>query len=1108
MLRAHVRRKALGTAVRACGLAVAVVVLISMSSVQAAETCTPVIATVVSIQGGVELRRSPTGRSEAAWQAAELNVALCAGDTIRTHERSRAALLLTNETTLRLDQRTTLTLAAPGEDKASLLDLATGALHVITRTSRPFRVRTPFVNANVEGTEFLVTVGAESASVAVYEGRVTADNERGSVALNSGERAIAARNSAPRKEVVVRPRDAVQWTLYFPTIFDYRLGVRIAGAPGESALQESIELYRKGKLVEAIARLENVPEGMRNPRFLTYRAGLLLLVGRLDEAKPDIERALALDARSSDAYSLQAVIAVVENDKDLALSLANKAVEADPASPTARIALSYAQQAQFKIEQALASVQKAVDLDPQNALAWARLAELEMSIGNLDRALDAAKRAAELNPELAKTQTVLGFAYLTRINTRAAKAAFEKAIELDSADPLARLGLGLAKIRDGDLEGGRREIEIATSLDPGTSLIRSYLGKAYYEEKRDKLAGTQFDLAKQLDPRDPTAWFYDAIREQTLNQPVEALRDLNQAIKLNDNRAVYRSQLLLDQDLAARSASLARIYNDLGFGQLALIEGYKALAADPGNYSAHRFLADAYLSQPRHQIARVSEVLQAQLWQPLNITPVPPQLGEDKLFVLNGAGPARAGFNEFTPLFTRNQNTFQIDGLIGSNKTRGDQLVFAGIHDNVSYSLGQFHLVTDGFGPGNHATKTIYDIFLQAAISDRTSMQLEYRWSDSDQSQVILDFDPVFRSTQTSSEKNESLRLGLRHDLSPRSSFVISTIYQHVDALTSLEIPAFDFSGVIEDLHKNPVAVEAQHLYRGDRFHVRSGVGYFRQRFTDFVNSHLNLYSYARWYWPDFQIDVGLDGDLIESLGERRKELNPKLGLTLTGIPNTIIRLAAFRDVKRPLIGNQTVEPTELAGFNQFFDEINATSSYRAGLGIDHKIADQVFLGAELTARRLKVPPVDFSKREYAHRGYVYYAPQRWLALSADYFYELFDTPAENLEPNGFVKVKTQRLPLAVNLFGNSGISFRFASTYVNQQANLLAITGGDEVNEKNIFWETDAALTYRLPGRLGLLALGVRNLFNREIRFRETDPATPLFAPRRFTFARVSLSF
>ena len=70
--------------------------------------------------------------------------------------------------------------------------------------------------------------------------------------------------------------------------------------------------------------------------------------------------------------------------------------------------------------------------------------------------------------------------------------------------------------------------------------------------------------------------------------------------------------LLLDEDLAARSASIGRIYQDLGFQQLALVQGWKSVNTDPTNYSAHRFLADSYSVLPRHEIARVSELLQSQ----------------------------------------------------------------------------------------------------------------------------------------------------------------------------------------------------------------------------------------------------------------------------------------------------------------------------------------------------------------------------------------------------------------------------------------------------------------------------------------------------------------
>src|SRR4029078_10611371 len=185
-----------------------------------------------------------------------------------------------------------------------------------------------------------------------------------------------------------------------------------------------------------------------------------------------------------------------------------------------------------------------------------------LSSGRFLAAERAAQAAVNANPGESRAHTILGFVHLAQIDTKAARSDFEAAIERDSSDPLPRLGLGLAVIRDGGLKTGREEIEIAVALDPTNSLIRSYVGKAYYEEntkERDKLAATQFGLGKELDPKDPTPWLYDAILKQTQNRPVEALQDLQKSIELNDNRAVYRSRLLLDEDAAARSASLAEL---------------------------------------------------------------------------------------------------------------------------------------------------------------------------------------------------------------------------------------------------------------------------------------------------------------------------------------------------------------------------------------------------------------------------------------------------------------------------------------------------------------------------------------------------------------------
>ncbi|MGZ6201478.1 MAG: FecR domain-containing protein, partial [Thermodesulfobacteriota bacterium] len=524
--------------------------------------------------------------------AVRLDDTFCPGDMIRIMRLSRADIVLSNQAILRLDQNTTVTFSEPEKEKPFLVNLLDGAAYFFSRVRRSIRVMTPFVNAIVEGTEFYARVENGKTFVSLFEGHLGLTNEAGSITLSKGQSAVAEANRAPAIQIVVRPREAVQWTLYYPSVLDFRPSTLQAPAGSQDIIRKSVELYMEGHAHRALESLEGLTEEIRDPRFFTYRASLLLSLGRVDQAKPDIEKALNLAPFNSQALALQSIIAVVQNDKEKALSLARKAIESDPKSGVARIALSYAQQANFDLKGALNNLKDAVRFEPENALAWARLAEIWLSFGDLDKSFDAAKEAVSLNPNLSRTQTVLGFAYLAQVKTKKSKDAFEKAILLDQADPLPRLGLGLAKIREGGfpkwepelgklvdkgLLEGTRELEIAASLDPNNSLIRSYLGKAYYEETRDKLAGNQLAIAKELDPSDPTAFFYDAIRKQSINRPGEALRDLQESISLNDNRAVYRSRLLLDSDLAARSASLAQIYNNLGFQWLGLIEGYQSV---------------------------------------------------------------------------------------------------------------------------------------------------------------------------------------------------------------------------------------------------------------------------------------------------------------------------------------------------------------------------------------------------------------------------------------------------------------------------------------------------------------------------------------------------
>jgi len=1073
-----------------------------------AGSCEKWVAQVVSVQGSVETKKA----GETQWQPAESKDVFCPGDMIRILERGRAAIVLVNGVLIRLDQNTAVTFNGVEKETTSLIDLVKGVANFFSRWPRSLKVYTPFVNGTIEGTEFLVKVERDKALISIFEGQVLAENKAGSVTLTSGQSAIAEAGKSPVLHVVVRPRDAVQWALYYPPVSYHR--------PEE--LKES------------------------DPRFYTYRASSLLQVGRVDEANADIEKALTMDPNNSLAFALQSVIAVVQNEKDKALYLAKKAVEADPRSASALIALSYARQAGFDLKRALESLKEAVKVEPENALAWARLAEMRMSFGELDEALKTANKAVELNPNIARTQTVLGFAYLTQVKIKESMAAFDKAIELDQADPLPRLGLGLAKIRKGCLEEGRKEIEIAVSLDPDNSLVRSYLGKAYYEEKRDKMAKDQYGMAKEFDPKDPTPFFYDAIRKQSINRPVEALHDMEKAIELNDDRAVYRSKLLLDSDLAARSASLARIYNDLGFQDLALVEGWKSVNTDPSDFSGHRFLADTYSSLPRHEIARVSELLQSQLLQPININPVQPHLAESNLFILEGAGPSDLSFNEFNPLFNRNRYSLQVSGIAGENSTFGDEIVVSAVKGKASISAGQFHYETDGWRENNDQQQNIYNLFAQVELSPKTSVQAEFRSRDFEGGDLTLFFgNDNFLPKSRQSEEEQTIRFGFHHAFSPGSDLLGSFIYNTWD--TSFHdtpdnpvTKGFDIKTDDAEAYSG----EIQHLFSSKYIKLASGIGYFNidredevtlkllipggppfpikvTDVNDFDTRHTNLYVYSYINYPrNVTFTLGGSADFYDSDAEGdTDQFNPKFGVTWNPFPATTLRAAAFRTLKRTLTTNQTLEPTQVAGFNQFFDDLDATDAWRYGVAIDQKFSKNIYGGAEYSQRDLEYPTFvvtegaaselkNLDGKERFGRAYLYWTPHQWIALSAEYDYEKIEMDKKDL--GVFEWLRTNRFPFAITFSHPSGFSARLKTAYIDQEGKFKpqGSQAGFVVDGSDNFWLFDASVSYRLPKRLGIIMIEARNLFDQSFQYQDIDIANPSIQPERAVFAKFTLAF
>ena len=127
---------------------------------------------------------------------------------------------------------------------------------------------------------------------------------------------------------------------------------------------------------------------------------------------------------------------------------------------------------------------------------------------------------------------------------------------------------------------------MAATLEPNRAILNSYLGKAFSAVGNIKSANMDLKRAKELDPKDPTPYLYSAIEDKQENRYNEAVRNLEQSLNLNDNRSVYRSRFLLDQDKAVSGTNLAAIYLNENMIDQSVREAIESVNSDYASASA------------------------------------------------------------------------------------------------------------------------------------------------------------------------------------------------------------------------------------------------------------------------------------------------------------------------------------------------------------------------------------------------------------------------------------------------------------------------------------------------------------------------------------------
>lgn len=955
--------------------------------------------TVVELEGWAQWARS--GADD--WNPAKMGDVLGPGDRFRTLERARAVLRLSDLSVLRLGELSFIEIPAPTSRRGGIQFLR-GLFYYFHR-DKPgvLPVTTPSAHAVVLGTEFVLTVSQEGATaLTLLDGVVELTNSLGQVRLQSGESARASVQSAPARVPVVAPATAIQWILYYPGVLD--LAELPLSEESRRALASSLAAYGQGDLLRAMAEVP-FDRTAADPAEAVYLASLQLISGRVTEAAAGLVQVRQMaDAGGSRAAVVARLAGAVRRLIELVRTGAAPP-STNEATASEWLVESFARQARSDLSGALWAARNAVEISPGFAFGWAQCGELEFAHGRTQAAREAVERSLALAPRHARAHVLSGFLEAARSEPTRARESFERALSLNGAMGDAWLGRGLCRLRAGDREGGRADLQTAVAVEPQRAILRSYLAKAYADTFDPRRARQELDLARRLDAVDPTGWLYSALLHQQRNEINRGIDDLERSKALNDQRSVFRSRLLLDQDQAVRGANLAALYRDAGLTAYSAREASTATDLDYANHSAHLFLAnsqnalrDPNLALLRYETPAVSEYLVANLLAPVGGSGLAPQVSQQ----------------EYPSLFDRNRIGLTSDTRYSSDGAWAQNASHYGVVDRVGYALEANWRRSPGHGPNTDLEQFVGAGHFKVQLAPRTSLYVltSFATVEAGDTRPYYDERQVSPGLRVRERQEPNVFAGVHHQWAPG----IHTLFlgAHLnDTLWTSEPNASvrtlvrDSGGTVTGV-LNPAdsrfglryrtALEAwsaellqlfqtyRHLwlvggrYQSGELRTRSVLDRdplaFPPVFTDpaadqSLRDPLDRVSgYGYWHWQILdqlrligggsydwlRHPVNFDAPPVSAGGITRDQWSPKAGLVWSPLTNLTLRGAYTRSLGGLTYDNSVrLEPTQLAGFIQSYRSLVPES--RAGLvpgtafetfhlGLDHRFPTRTYVVA------------------------------------------------------------------------------------------------------------------------------------------------------------------
>jgi choline-sulfatase len=174
-----------------------------------------------------------------------------------------------------------------------------------------------------------------------------------------------------------------------------------------------------------------------------------------------------------------AMLADDDNRPSDARRFLEKALQLDPASPTAFRQLGELELAAGDFAKAAVHLKRAGELRPDDSTAAFELGQAMEKSGNWPGARDALESSLKLAPSQVSARLMLGRVYLQLKDAKSAEDQFEAALLVDSSNTEGRLGLAEAQIEQSDFAGALPDLEAYTKTDPRNAVALRLLAHAY-----------------------------------------------------------------------------------------------------------------------------------------------------------------------------------------------------------------------------------------------------------------------------------------------------------------------------------------------------------------------------------------------------------------------------------------------------------------------------------------------------------------------------------------------------------------------------------------------------------------------------------------------------